>query len=77
MHKNIAGYQQAAKLVEKYNVTTTGGDEGGGGEYATQIGFGWTNGVLVALTSLYPDLKAEAEEAVPNPQTATTAALAN
>jgi alpha,alpha-trehalase len=77
VHKNIAGYQQAAKLVEKYNVTTTGGDEGGGGEYATQIGFGWTNGVLVALTSLYPNLKAEAEEAVPNPQTATTAALAN
>jgi alpha,alpha-trehalase len=70
VHKNIAGYQQAAKLVEKYNVTTTGGDEGGGGEYATQIGFGWTNGVLVALTSLYPNLKAEAEAAVPNPQTA-------
>ena len=79
VHKNIAGYQQAAKLVEKYNVTTTGGDEGGGGEYATQIGFGWTNGVLVALTSLYPDLKAEAEAeaAVPNPQTVTITALAN
>ena len=53
VHKNIAGYQEAAKLVEKYNVTTTGGDEGRGGEYATQIGFGWTNGVLVALSSLY------------------------
>jgi alpha,alpha-trehalase len=77
VHKNIAGYQQSAKLVEKYNVTTTGGDEGGGGEYATQIGFGWTNGVLVALTSLYPDLKAEAEAAVPDPQTARIAALAN
>ncbi len=69
--KNIAGYQQQAKLVEKYNVTTTGGDEGGGGEYATQIGFGWTNGVLLALGSLYPDLKAAAEAAVPNPQMAT------
>jgi alpha,alpha-trehalase len=77
VHKNIAGYQQAAKLVEKYNVTTRGGDEGGGGEYATQIGFGWTNGVLVALTSIYPDLKAEAKEAIPNPQLATTAMLAN
>jgi len=65
VHKNIAGYQQNAKLVEKYNVTTSGGDEGRGGEYATQIGFGWTNGVLVALTSLYPHLKAEAEAAVP------------
>jgi alpha,alpha-trehalase len=63
--ENIAGYRRYAKLVEKYNVTTPGGDEGGGGEYATQIGFGWTNGVLVALTSLYPDLKAEAARAVP------------
>ena len=65
VHENIAGYRRYAKLVEKYNVTTPGGDEGGGGEYATQIGFGWTNGVLAALTSLYPDLKAEAERAVP------------
>ena len=64
VHENIAGYRRYAKLVEKYNVTTPGGDEGGG-EYATQIGFGWTNGVLVALTSLYPDLKAEAARAVP------------
>ena len=45
--ENIAGYEKEAKLVEKYNVSATGGDEGGGGEYATQIGFGWTNGVLV------------------------------
>jgi len=65
VHENIAGYRRYAKLVEKYNVTTPGGDEGGGGEYATQIGFGWTNGVLVALTSLYPELKAEAAKAVP------------
>jgi alpha,alpha-trehalase len=65
VRENIAGYRRYAKLVEKYNVTTPGGDEGGGGEYATQIGFGWTDGVLVALTSLYPDLKAEAERAVP------------
>jgi alpha,alpha-trehalase len=65
VHENIAGYRHYAKLVEKYNVTTPGGDEGGGGEYATQIGFGWTNGVLVALTSLYPDLKTEAARAVP------------
>ena len=39
--------------------------KGAASEYATQIGFGWTNGVLVALTSLYPDLKAEAQRAVP------------
>jgi len=66
--KTIAGYQQQAKLVEKYNVTTLGGDAGAGGEYATQIGFGWTNGVLLALTSLYPDLNAAARAATPGLQ---------
>ena len=71
--KTIAGYRQEAKLVEKYNVTTTGGDAGGGGEYATQIGFGWTNGVLLALGSLYPDLKAQAAAATPDPQAVTAA----
>jgi alpha,alpha-trehalase len=64
--ENIAGYQHEAKLVEKYNVTSSGGEEGGGGEYATQIGFGWTNGVLLALGSLYPKLKAAAQAATPN-----------
>lgn len=67
VHENIAGYRRYAKLVEKYNVTTPGGDEGGGGEYATQIGFGWTNGVLLGLGTLYPNLKAEAEAATANP----------
>ena len=66
--ENIAGYKKEAKLVEKYNVSTTGGDEGGGGEYATQIGFGWTNGVLVALGDLYPALQQEIDRAVPATQ---------
>ncbi len=70
VHKVIAGYQQQAKLVEKYDVLTTGGDAGGGGEYTTQIGFGWTNGVLVALTALYPELRAQAAAAVPEPSPA-------
>ncbi len=63
--ENIAGYEKESKLVEKYNVSTAGGDEGGGGEYATQIGFGWTNGVLVALGDLYPTLQQEIDRAVP------------
>lgn len=69
---NISVYQQEAKLVEKYDVMDPSGNAGGGGEYATQIGFGWTNGVLLALGSLYPDLKASAEAAVPNPQMAAS-----
>jgi alpha,alpha-trehalase len=70
---NIAGYEQSAKLVEKYNVMTPNGGEGGGGEYATQIGFGWTNGVLLGLVALYPDLQAQAAAALPNPQMAVGA----
>ncbi len=68
---NIFIYQQQAKLVEKYDVVEPT-NPGGGGEYATQIGFGWTNGVLLALGSLYPDLKAAAAAATPNSQIAST-----
>ena len=49
-------YAASGKLVEKYNVT--GGDaEAGGGEYALQDGFGWTNGVAMQLMTLYPELR--------------------
>ncbi len=71
--KTIAGFRQQAKLVEKYNVSTTGGDAGGGGEYTTQIGFGWTNGVLLALGALYPELRAAAAAAVPDAPAAAVA----
>jgi len=41
-------FKKTHKMVEKYNVT--GGDGlGSGGEYVLQDGFGWTNGVYVAL----------------------------
>ncbi len=30
------------------------GRSGGGGEYPTQDGFGWTNGVMRKLMALYP-----------------------
>ena len=63
--KTSPATSRKANWSEKYNVTTTGGDAGGGGEYATQIGFGWTNGVLVALTALYPQLHADAAAAKP------------
>ena len=46
-------YNQSGKLVEKYDVATTG-RSGGGGEYPTQDGFGWTNGVMRKLIALYP-----------------------
>jgi alpha,alpha-trehalase len=62
--RNILQYEQDGKLVEKYNVVaTSGGMMGGGGEYATQIGFGWTNGVLLALIARYPELAEKAKSA--------------
>jgi alpha,alpha-trehalase len=48
-----AVYERTGKLVEKYDVVNLG-RAGGGGEYPTQDGFGWTNGVLRKLLTLYP-----------------------
>jgi alpha,alpha-trehalase len=51
---NVNGvYQQSGKLVEKYDVIHTS-RKGGGGEYPTQDGFGWTNGVVRKLERQYP-----------------------
>jgi len=46
-------YEQTGKLIEKYDVIEPG-RRGGGGEYPTQDGFGWTNGVMRKLLALYP-----------------------
>ncbi len=46
-------YRVTGKLVEKYDVMATD-QPGGGGEYPTQDGFGWTNGVMLKLMALYP-----------------------
>ena len=40
-------YQASGKMLEKYDVEEA--KAGGGGEYPTQDGFGWTNGVTRAL----------------------------
>ena len=45
-------FSQTGKLVEKYDVVH-GNRPGGGGEYPSQDGFGWTNGVLLALMKKY------------------------
>ena len=46
-------YRESGKLVEKYDVIDAA-RPGGGGEYPTQDGFGWTNGVMLKLMALYP-----------------------
>ena len=40
-------------MMEKYDVEDLS-RRAGGGEYPTQDGFGWTNGVLRKLLVLYP-----------------------
>ena len=45
-------YKETGKLMEKYNVDDIN-KEAGGGEYAGQDGFGWTNGVLLRLIRQY------------------------
>jgi len=49
---NIKVYKQTGKLMEKYNVVDID-KEAGGGEYPGQDGFGWTNGVILKLVSMY------------------------
>jgi alpha,alpha-trehalase len=49
---NTDVFKRSGKLMEKYNVADTQ-LEAGGGEYPGQDGFGWTNGVLLALIKKY------------------------
>lgn len=50
---NIDVHNRTGRLMEKYNVADLS-LSAGGGEYPTQDGFGWTNGVLMKLLRLYP-----------------------
>ena len=51
MDINEKVYLNTVKMMEKYNVVATD-REAGGGEYLSQDGFGWTNGVYLKLHSL-------------------------
>ena len=67
--ENVRGYARTAALVEKYDVEHSEGRSvaGGGGEYALQVGFGWTNGVLARLMAEYPELALHAMGPNPRP----------
>jgi alpha,alpha-trehalase len=47
---NRRTYQATGKMTEKYDVVDPN-RRAGGGEYPTQDGFGWTNGVALALSA--------------------------
>jgi alpha,alpha-trehalase len=49
---NVKVFKETGRLMEKYNVVDLDA-KAGGGEYKSQEGFGWTNGVLLKLISMY------------------------
>lgn len=51
MRLNEKVYRDTGKMMEKYNVVDTN-LLAGGGEYESQDGFGWTNGVYLALEKM-------------------------
>lgn len=48
LRTNYVTYKKTGAMYEKYDVTKCGA-YGGGGEYMSQTGFGWSNGVVLAL----------------------------
>lgn len=52
MNLNEKIYKNTGKMMEKYNVADTN-LLAGGGEYEAQDGFGWTNGVYLALDRMF------------------------
>jgi len=52
IHLNIKVFKATGKLMEKYNVVDTN-LLAGGGEYPSQDGFGWTNGVLLKFIKMF------------------------
>lgn len=52
LSSNYASFQAVGKMIEKYNAQYCG-QEGFGGEYNPQTGFGWTNGVVLSLLQEY------------------------
>lgn len=54
MNSNERVFSSAGKMLEKYNVEDTH-LKSGGGEYPTQDGFGWTNGVYLAFYKMFKE----------------------
>jgi alpha,alpha-trehalase len=50
-----AAWTRTGQMFEKYNASELG-DIGSGGEYVPQLGFGWSNGVLLRFLTEYEHL---------------------
>jgi len=53
---NLRSYARTGVLREKYDIEALHPRDAAGGEYALQIGFGWTNGVLARLMADDPQI---------------------
>ncbi|XP_022782263.1 trehalase-like [Stylophora pistillata] len=58
---NYKAWRATGHMFEKFNVSVQG-TPGGGGEYDIQVGFGWTNGVILDLLQRYPDKLVSGQE---------------
>ena len=54
LQSNYKAWQPQKAMYEKYDARSCGVG-GGGGEYGVQVGFGWTNGVVLRLLQMFPD----------------------
>lgn len=61
VRSNYLGYVDYGAMFEKYDAVLPG-KGGGGGEYNVQVGFGWTNGVILELLNTFPFLKPNVQE---------------
>lgn len=52
LQSNYLGWANTGQMHEKYNAKVPGA-RGEGGEYRPQLGFGWTNGVVLHLLNTY------------------------
>ncbi len=55
---NYEAWKATGHMHEKYDVRGPGA-VGGGGEYRPQVGFGWSNGVLLGFLDAYGELLAD------------------
>lgn len=54
VRSNYKAFNETHSMFEKYDATVSGG-HGGGGEYEVQLGFGWSNGLVMDLLDKYGD----------------------
>ena len=66
LRSNWLGWNATGFMHEKYDAARPG-QRGGGGEYTPQVGFGWTNGVVLWLLEGLERLGASAEAVVAPP----------